>query len=266
MSLLDDLLDDLAAEGDRLRAVVADLDAAGWATATPAAGWTVATQVAHLLWTDETAAAAARSHVDQAAWDAIVLAAMSDPTGFVDTGAHQLAALPTPDLLARWDAARAALPAALRELPEGQKMPWFGPPMAAPSMVTARFMETWAHSLDVHDALGLRVEQTDRIKHVAHIGVRTRGYSFANNGRDVPEAEVRVELVAPSGELWTWGAEDAPERVSGSALAFCELVTQRVHRDDTDLVAQGPGADAWLDLAQCFAGPAGPGREAVHGG
>ena len=64
-------------------------------------------------------------------------------------------------------------------------MPWFGPPMSPASMVTARFMETWAHALDVHDALGLEAEPTDRIRHVAHIGVRTRGFSFANRGLDV---------------------------------------------------------------------------------
>ena len=268
MTLLDDLLDDLTAEGDRLREVVALLDAGddgGWATPTPAAGWTVATQVAHLLWTDETATTAARAHVDPGPWDEVVAAAMKDPTGFVDTGALELATLPPTELLTGWDAARPALAEALRALPPGHKMPWFGPPMSAASMVTARYMETWAHSLDVHEALGLTVEQTDRIRHVAHIGVRTRGYSFVNRGLDVPAADVRVELLAPSGETWTWGGDDAPESVRGSALAFCELVTQRVHRADTDLVAVGPGADAWLDVAQCFAGPPGPGREPGHG-
>ncbi len=260
MTLLDDLLADLSTEGDRLRAAVAGLDRAGWATDTPADGWTVATQVAHLLWTDEVATLAARVHLDQAPWDAVVLAAIADPTGFVDAGARELATLPPSDLLARWDAARADLAAALRAFPEGERMPWFGPPMAPPSMASARFMETWAHALDVHDALGLTPEVTDRIRHVAHIGVRTRGYSFANRGLDVPDAEVRVELSAPSGETWTWGPDDAPERVTGSAHDFCLLVTQRVHRDDTGLVADGAGADAWLDVAQSFAGPPGPGR------
>jgi len=264
--LLDDLLADLAAEGDRLRAAVAVLDETEWVRDTPAAGWTVATQVAHLLWTDETATTAARAHLDQAAWDAVVLAAMADVEGFVDTSALELAGLPTDELLTRWDAARVALGHALRELPEGQKMPWFGPPMSAASMVTARFMETWAHALDVYEALEIEPEITDRIKHVAHIGVRTRGYSFVTNGLEVPDAEVRVELTAPSGELWAWGSDDAPERLTGSAYDFCLLVTQRVHRADTDLVADGPGVDAWLDVAQCFAGPSGPGREAVLGG
>lgn len=263
MPLLDDLLADLTAEGDRLREVVAVLDADGWATPTPAEGWAVATQVAHLLWTDEVATLAARAHTDPGPWDEVVTAAMADPTGFVDAGALEMAIMPPIELLAAWDAARPALAEALRAHPEGQKMPWFGPPMAPSSMVTARFMETWAHSLDVHQALGLEAAQTDRIKHVAHIGVRTRGYSFVNRGLDVPSAEVRVELIAPSGETWTWGPDDAPESVTGSAVEFCELVTQRVHRADTALVATGAGADAWLDVAQCFAGPPGPGRGAT---
>ncbi|WP_232677333.1 TIGR03084 family metal-binding protein [Nocardioides sp. R-C-SC26] len=262
-TVLDELLADLTDESDRLRAVVAGLpdDGEGWRLATPAAGWDVAAQIAHLMWTDEVAALAAHAHADQAPWDAIVLTAMADPTGFVDTCALELAALDAATLLQRWDAARPALGEALRQVPEGQKMPWFGPPMSPTSMATARFMETWAHALDVYEALGVDAEHTDRIKHVAHIGVRTRGFSFVTNGLDVPDVEPRIELTAPSGAVWSWGPDDAAERVDGSAVDFCLLVTQRVHRADTDLVATGPGADAWLDIAQCFAGPPGAGRE-----
>ena len=57
--VLTQVLADLAAEGDRLDALVAGLDEAGWRTPTPAAGWDVATQVAHLAWTDEASVAAA---------------------------------------------------------------------------------------------------------------------------------------------------------------------------------------------------------------
>ena len=264
--LLEDLLADLKAEGDRLWNVVAGLDDSadgGWATPTPAAGWTVATQVAHLLWTDETATAAAHSVTgpeDKAAWDELVLAAIADPDGFVDTAALEVARLQPRALLARWGAARAALAEALRALPAGAKMPWFGPPMSPTSMVTARFMETWAHALDVYEALGVVPEVTDRIKHVAHIGVRTRGFSFVTNELPPPADEPRVELTAPSGAVWTWGPDDAAQRVTGSAHDFCLLVTQRVHRDDTDLVTVGADAEQWLAIAQCFAGPSGGGR------
>lgn len=263
MSLLDDLLDDLKAEGDRLWATVSGLDEDGWATPTPAVGWTVATQVAHLLWTDEVAALAARAGTPEGkqAWDAVVLQAIGDPMGYVDTSAHEIARLAPEALLARWGQAREELPRALRDLPAGEKMPWFGPPMSAASMATARFMETWAHALDVYDALGITPEQTDRIRHVAHLGVRTRNFSFAQHGLEAPVEEFRIELTAPSGEAWTWGPEDAAQSVRGSAHGFCLLVTQRVHRDDTDLVATGADAERWLTIAQAFAGPAGEGRE-----
>lgn len=265
--LLESLLADLGAEGDQLWNAVAGLDEAGWSTPTPAAGWTVATQVGHLLWTDETAAAAAHAGSDKETWDAIVLRAIEDPHGFVDESAHEVARLSPQAMLARWGSARSALATALRDVPEGEKMPWFGPPMSPTSMATARFMETWAHALDVYAALGMEVATTDRIRHVTHLGVRTRNYAYVVHELDPPTEEFRIELTAPSGGLWAWGPEDAAQRVTGSAYDFCLLVTQRVHRDDADLDAVGTDAEHWLSIAQAFAGPPGAGREAVasHG-
>ncbi len=257
--LLDGILADLAAEGEALDALVSPLGDDAWRTPTPAEGWDVATQVAHLAWTDEAAVLAA---TDKAGWDALVLEALDDPTGIVDRAAREGGAGSPAALLERWRVGRSRLAAALREVPDGERMPWFGPPMSATSMATARFMETWAHSLDVHEALGAAPDVTDRIRHVAHLGVRTRRFSFAAHGREAPAAEPRVELVAPSGETWVWGDEGADQRVTGSAYSFCLLVTQRIHRDDTDLVAVGDDAEAWLRIAQCFAGPPGEGRAA----
>jgi uncharacterized protein (TIGR03084 family) len=253
--VLTHVLADLAAEGDRLDALVADLDDGGWHTPTPAPGWDVATQVAHLAWTDE---AALKAATDKAAWDAVVLDAIADPAGFVDQQA--LAIAQVPDLLTRWRRSRTDLHSALAAHPQGQKMPWFGPPMSATSMATARLMETWAHSLDVHEALGAAVEDTDRIRHIAHLGVRTRNFAFGVHGLDAPTEEFRIDLVAPSEDVWSWGPEDAAQTLTGSAGDFCRLVTQRVHRADTDLVASGADVDRWLDIAQAFAGLPGEGR------
>ena len=264
--LLHGLLDDLTAEGDQLRATVERLGPDGWTRTTPAPGWTVATEVAHLLWTDEVAVLAAHAHEGpeaKQAWDDVVLAAINDPMGYVDQGAFELAELPRDEVLTRWAAGRTSLRGALTALPPGQKMPWFGPPMSAASMATARFMETWAHGLDVYDAAGERPAPTDRIKHVAYLGVRTRNYAYSVHQEEPPAEEFLVELAAPSGELWTWGPEDAAQSVRGSAYDFCLLVTQRVNRADTDLVAVGHDAEHWLGIAQAFAGPPGPGREAT---
>jgi uncharacterized protein (TIGR03084 family) len=257
--VLDQVLTDLAVEGDRLDALVAGLSDEALRTPTPAPGWDVATQVAHLAWTDEAALLAA---TDRAGWDAFVsdLLGDLDLDGHVDRTALEGGRVPPAELLSRWRTARAALAAALRAHPDGERMPWFGLPMSAASMATARFMETWAHSLDVHEGLGVEPEVTDRIRHVAHLGVRTRDFAHAVHGLEAPTTEFRVELTAPSGDLWSWGDADAGQSVRGSALHFCRLVTQRIDRRDTDLVAQGREANAWLEIAQCFAGPPGEGR------
>jgi uncharacterized protein (TIGR03084 family) len=258
MTLLDQVLADLAAEGEALDALVSPLDDTGWRTPTPAAGWDVATQVVHLAWTDEVAVLAA---TDKAAWDEVVLKAIADPLGFVDTEALAGAKADSAEILARWRTARTRLQEVLRAYPEGEKIPWFGPPMSPTSMATARFMETWAHGLDVAEALDAVPEPTDRIRHVTHLGVRTRNYAYSVNELEPPAEEFRVELTAPSGEVWEWGPVDAAQSVRGSAYDFCLRVTQRRHRDDLDLVATGPDADQWLDIAQAFAGPPGGGRE-----
>ncbi len=262
MSLLDDVLTDLSAEGDSLVALVADLAEDQWHAATPAEGWDVATTIGHLAWTDRVALKAAHSCSAQGkvVWDEVVLQALADPDGFVDVMALAAAQTPRDELIQEWQHARIALAHTLGLYPAGRKIPWFGPPMSPTSMATARFMETWAHGIDVRTALGRTPERTDRIRHVAHLGVRTRGYAFANNSLDLPAAEVFVDLTSPSGEAWTWGDPAAPERITGSAWDFCLLGTQRIHREDTDLLADGAGAEQWLRIAQTFAGPAGGGR------
>jgi uncharacterized protein (TIGR03084 family) len=259
---LAEVLADLAAEGDQLEALVAPLDEQGWRTPTPAAGWTVAHQVAHLAWTDEAAVAAA---TDKEAWDSLVLAALANPEGFADDEAARGAAAPAAEILARWRSSRRRLAETLVALPEGTRLPWYGPPMSATSMATARFMETWAHARDVAAALGVELPADDRVRHVVHLGVRTRGFAYATRGLPAPTSEVRVVLTLPSGAVVEHGPADAPSRITGSAYDFGLVVTQRLHPEDADLVAVGEDAFEWLDLAQAFAGPPGPGREPRRG-
>jgi uncharacterized protein (TIGR03084 family) len=81
------------------------------------------------------------------------------------------------------------------------------------------------------------------------------------NGLTPPQAPIFVEVTAPDNTMWTWGPADAEQRVTGTALDLCLVATQRRHRSDTGLVAVGPDADRWLDIAQAFAGPPGGGRK-----
>ncbi|VEG47181.1 TIGR03084 family protein [Mycolicibacterium flavescens] len=249
---------DLRAESDELDGLVADLPAARWAEPTPAEGWTIAHQIAHLLWTDRVALTAV---TDEAAFADLLDEAGKNPTGFVDAGAEKLAAMPPADLLDEWRTTRSRLHDELLTVAEGRKLPWFGPPMSAASMATARLMETWAHGLDVADALDVRRPPTARLRSIAHIGVRTRDFAFVVNGRQPPAESFRVELRAPDGSTWSWGPEDADQRVTGSAEDFCMLVTQRRPRAELDVRAVGGDAEQWLGIAQAFAGPPGSGRD-----
>ncbi|WP_454317495.1 TIGR03084 family metal-binding protein [Streptomyces phaeoluteigriseus] len=251
------VLDDLRAESDELDRLVAGASPDRWTLATPAPGWTVAHQIAHLAWTDHSALLAV---TDEDGFRALVEQALAAPDSFVDQGAEESAVLPPAELLARWREGRTALDEALRKAPPGARFPWYGPPMAAASLATARLMETWAHGLDVAEALGVTRAPTDRVRHIARLGVRTRDFAFGVHGLPAPADPFRVELRGPSGEVWTYGPEDAPQRVTGPALDFCLLVTQRAHRTDLALRAEGPDADRWLDIAQAFAGPPGTGR------
>jgi uncharacterized protein (TIGR03084 family) len=253
----DPIVDDLRDESDALDALVAPLDPAGWAAPTPAPGWTVAHQIAHLLWTDRTSLT---SITDEPAFGDVLTAAAADPLGFVDKAAEELALTPPDQLLAQWRQTRTQLHAALRGVTEGRKLLWFGPPMSAASMATARLMETWAHGLDVTDAVGAVARPSARLKSIAHLGVRTRDFAFSVHELTPPAEPFFVDLTAPDGTHWTWGPDDSGQRVTGSAMDFCCLVTQRRPLTELDVVAEGADAGRWLEIAQAFAGPPGKGR------
>ena len=254
---MDALADDLAEESAVLRGLLAPLDEGGWRRDTPAAGWTVADQVSHLAHFDDVAVRSATEPDAFVAYrDRIEADGGIDP----DTIAAGFRGLTGAQLLTWYDEARARLVTAFRALDPSMRVPWFGPPMSAASSLTARIMETWAHGQDVADTVGAVRAPTPRLRHVAHIGIGARGYSYAVHGRALPETPIRVELAAPDGSTWTWGPEDAADRVTGPALDFCLAVTQRRHRDDTALTVTGPVATEWMSIAQAFAGAAGTGR------
>lgn len=248
---------DLRAESDALDDLVADLTDEQWRTETPAPGWTIAHQIAHLWWTDRVSVVAI---TDEPAFATLVAEAAPRALTFVDEGAEELAVTPPSELLSQWRTTRAQLHDELLGVADGRKLPWFGPPMSAASMATARLMETWAHGLDVADALGVKRPPTARLRSIAHIGVRTRDYAYTVHGLTPPAEPFLVELRAPDASTWTWGPADAAQRVTGSAEDFCMLVTQRRPHAELDVTATGADAQKWLTIAQAFAGPPGPGR------
>ncbi|MGH3498701.1 MAG: TIGR03084 family metal-binding protein [Nocardioidaceae bacterium] len=253
-AMLGEVLADLEAESGQVDHLVVDLSAGRWSTPTPAAGWTIAHQIAHLAWTDDIAIIAA---TDPFAFRRVVEDAMADPLGHTDRMAAEGAATQPAYLLRRWQDGRHRLAETLRVLPQGTKIPWFGPSMSGTTMATARLMETWAHGHDVAEALNIDVVPNDRVRHVCHLAVRSRSFAYHVRGLTPPSDDFRVDLIGPSGSTWSWGPVDSQQHVTGAAWDFALLATRRRHRRDVDVTAVGEQAEKWLEVIQAFAGPSG---------
>lgn len=241
------LLDDLAAEHADLDSLV---DGRDLAAPSAAAGWTVGDCLGHLWYFDREATTAL---VDPDAFADSLRRIAADTDGYMRAHLDEARALGTA-LPAASREQRAALLAALRGADPATKVAWYGPPMSPASFATARLMEYWAHGQDIADGLGVARTPTNRLRHICHLGVRTRGFSFAVRGLDVPADDVRVALTGPDGDVWTWGDAASTDRITGSALDFALVVTQRRLAGDTALAVEGQGAQAWLAVAQAFAG------------
>jgi len=245
---MDQICDDLQAEHDALDAIVADISEAMWTTATPAEGWDVKDTIVHLIQADMAASLA----VNDADGFATAKREMMSGGGleYFATTDNKTGA----DILALWRSEREKMLDAFRSRGRKDRIPWFGPDMSTLSFATARLMETWSHGQDVADTVGAPWPATDRLKHVCHIGVTTRGWSYMVRGMEMPAGDVRLALDSPSGETWTWGPDDASNSIVGSALDFALVATQRRQPASTDLIATGDLATEWLGIAQAFAG------------
>jgi uncharacterized protein (TIGR03084 family) len=253
------ICEDLRSEHEALDAVLVGLEEKQWSLMTPSPGWNIKDQVRHLAYFDDRGALAA---TDPEGFNRHLQEVLADLNLFMNTLDLIGRDMPIKDLLAWWRKERTIMLEAFGRCQPKDRLPWYGPPMSALSFATARLMETWAHGQDVFDALRLKRVNTDRIRHIAHLGVTTFGWSYKNRGLEAPQTAVRVELTAPSGEVWTWGPEEAAERITGPAEDFCLIVAQRRHLADTALEAKGSVAQDWMSKAQCFAGPATDGPKA----
>jgi uncharacterized protein (TIGR03084 family) len=255
--MLATLIGDLAAEHHALETLVTGFEPGDWERETPSPGWQVRDHIAHLAHFD---LAAALAITDAARFAEDVADAMRDVPGYEARYLDRGRARRADGLLAWWSRARRRLLDAAACVDERTRVPWYGPPMSAASFVSARLMETWLHGHDVVDALAIDRQETDRVRHIAFLGVRTRAFSYLVRGLAPRADPVRVELVLPSGASWIDGDERASDRIAGSAVDFCRVVTHRRHVADTALTVDGEAAADWMRVAQAFAGPPGRGR------
>jgi uncharacterized protein (TIGR03084 family) len=253
-----DVFRDLAVECDEIDKMVSGLDPTAWDAPTPAPGWAIKHQIAHLSFVFSLAGLAAS---DEDTFEAMTAPAKGDFNGAVNKA---LTLYPLDDpaaLFARWQSERATSIEALARVPEGETVPWLVRPLPVAVLAGAGLMEAFAHGQDIADALGVDREPTERLRHLVAFAILTWDFGYASHGLTPPDAEFRWEITLPSGEVWSFGPADSPERITGPARDLALLVTRRRHRDDLAMRAEGEYAEQWLDIAQAYRGPAGEGRE-----
>lgn len=246
---------DFRAEADALNDLLVTMKDPDWDRETQFKRWTVNDVIQHLHSGDLMAAASVESPEAFTRLRAEVQALRDRGMTRIQETRHRMGDLVGPKLRARWLETAHALADRLAGLPTETRLKWAGPDMSLRMFTTARQMETWAHGQALYDLMGASRPATNRLRQIAEIGVRTYGWTFANRQQPVPGPAPHVRLAAPDGADWTWNDPSTENRVEGSALEFCQVVTQTRNVADTALRVTGEPARIWMSLAQCFAGP-----------
>jgi uncharacterized protein (TIGR03084 family) len=242
--LVVDVFADLAAEQDRLEELLAELSPADWAMPSAAPGWTISDVVLHLAQTEEAVVASATGTSLREIGEGATLDERMD---FLVRRERTDAAV----VFERWRTARRAALTTLRDADPHQLMPWATNGLKPRTLATTRLAEHWAHGLDIATPLGIPFPDTDRLRHIAWLGHATLPFAFALAGQAAHE--VRCELAAPGGGLWTFGPDDAASKISGAAGAFCRVAAQRLAPQDSGLRTSGPHGSAALSVLRTYA-------------
>lgn len=251
---MDEMVDEVvAALRDQVReldALVAGRDDAAWSRPSACPGWSVADVLVHLAQTNEIAIASVEGR-----WDEVTRmwgrggATVDEWAG----AAVERSTLRTgPEVLTWWRGTADAMVAAFAAVDPGARVPWVVGDMAARTLCTTRLSETWIHTGDIAQGLGVTVPPPDRLWHIARLVHRTIPYAFERAGASTP-GRVRFDLTAPDGSTWTFGDDDASTVVTGPALDLCRVAGQRATAADTALAASGPDAASVLALVRTFA-------------
>ena len=249
---MDQICDDIAAETRALSSVVEDLTEDQWRAPTVAEGWDSHETILHLGATD---------------W--ICYLTLVNPKLFVDirtqlskgeTSVHKavgphVRGLQGSELWEWFLTGRSEMLRALGDTDPKARITWLGPDIGARSLATSRLLETWTHSHDLADSFGIQYPRTNRLRHIAHIGVVTREFSYVNQGLTPPKEPVRVELVSPNGDQWSWGPDDATNKVSANAYEFCKVITRRIPVAESAVETHGVLAQKWMEIAQPWIEP-----------
>lgn len=251
---MDEILHALADQQEELSGLLAGRSDAEWQLPSLLDGWTVADVVLHLAQTNELAIASAQGRLPDVAKG---MGAGPERASTVDESAEAMVAaqrgVSVVELRERWFAGVDTLRLLLAGADPRQRVMWVAGELSIQTLATTRLAETWIHTGDVAAAFGVTLTPTDRLKHVARLAWRTLPYAFARAGREL-SGPVAFELRSPTGNAWSFGPDDEPATVvRGDGAELCMVAARRVEPAATGLTAEGPDADAVLELVRTYA-------------
>jgi uncharacterized protein (TIGR03084 family) len=251
---MQDILEDLADQHVELAGLLNGLDEDGWQRYSPCSGWSIADVVLHLAQTDEMAIASIRgtfAETVEALTEGITGVTSVDEG--VDSMVQRERGAPGDAVGKRWAASAEELRRELAAADPGKRVTWVAGELAAKTLAVTRIAETWFHTRDVAEGLGVTIDPTDRIRHIARLAWRTLPYAFMRDGREL-SGPVAFLLRAPTGVVWEMVPDEpALTTVTGDAFELCLVAGQRLRAEQTGLVAEGPDAADVLRLVRSYA-------------
>jgi uncharacterized protein (TIGR03084 family) len=252
-----EILSDLVAEQQALDQFLQRISERQWNLPTSAPGWSIKDTVSHLAYSEQFAAKAIEdgpaiikkakiTNIDT--WNAI--------------GVEQGREMRYQQVIEWWRNSRADVVDALSRMDGSERVPWVVGDMSARSFATVRLMETWAHGLDIKDAMeGLLtfdeeeddpIADTSRIRHIAWLAHRMLPYAFSEAGEEFPKSGIRLELMGPRYARWVYGPEGAENVVKGIAGEWCRIAVRRLDYGATSLKAEGDDAETALRVVRTY--------------
>ncbi len=252
-----EILSDLVAEQQALDQFLQRINERQWKLPTSAPGWSIKDVVSHLAYAERFGA-----QVLSEGPSVIKKAKVTDIDSWTTLGIVEGREMRYQQVIEWWRNSRADVVDALSRMEGTERVAWIGGDMSARAFATLRLMETWAHGLDIKDAMEdlLTYDEeeedptldTSRIRHVAWLAHRMLPYAFAEAGEDFPETGIRVELMGPRYARWVYGPEDAPDIIKGIASEWCRIAVQRMDHNATGLKTEGDKAETAITVVRTY--------------
>lgn len=240
-----EILSDLVAEQQFLDQSLQRIPIKNWDRVTPAKPWTVRDTISHLADFAELAADALVGGEKVQEWRTA-----TDLDALRQRAIKKGRSMRPQDVIEWWRGGRARVVEPLSHMSEDDRVDWIEGSMSAKTFATFRLMETWAHGLDIYQALDIEVEDTARIRHVCWLGWKTLPYAFKAAGVDY--SPIRVEVIGPGYAKWTYGPAEAENQIKGSASEWARVVVRRIPPKKARLKTNGELAQKALEVAQAY--------------